>query len=128
MKAYNIKWVTDGCTIELPAEVEIPIHIIENDGDVADYLSDEYGFLVESFEIDDITPKFAVTSEIVSMIENNILNGYGNETFTGWCEDGVVFENTFPNRTKEFYDECVKLMEQVAPLVDNLTYNHLADL
>lgn len=50
MKATNIKWDTDGYVIELPLNVVIPPHIEENE--IADYLSDEYGFCVESFVIE----------------------------------------------------------------------------
>lgn len=51
MKARNIKWETDGYFIEwLSPNVVIPPHIEEDE--IADYLSDEYGFLVESFEIE----------------------------------------------------------------------------
>lgn len=59
MVAYNIKWDTDGHRIKgLPKRVEIPNHIInemedENDIDViTDYLSDEYGFCVEGYELE----------------------------------------------------------------------------
>ena len=68
MRIYDIKWdVTDSDnTIEeeqyllltLPKEVFISdsddIKEIENmyDGDIADYLSDEYGYCVESFRVD----------------------------------------------------------------------------
>ena len=51
MNVY-VKWETDGFTLEecgLKAIVTIPSDIKEED--IADYLSDEYGFLVESFEI-----------------------------------------------------------------------------
>lgn len=51
MKATNIKWDTDGYVIEwLPTIVDIPQDIEEIY--IADYLSDEYGFCVESFEIE----------------------------------------------------------------------------
>ena len=49
MNVY-VKWETDGLTLEecgLKAIVTIPSDI----EDIADYLSDEDGFLVESFEI-----------------------------------------------------------------------------
>ena len=53
MKATNIDWETDDDTddekITLPLEVEIPAHIKEED--VTDYLSDEFGFLVNSYEL-----------------------------------------------------------------------------
>jgi hypothetical protein len=51
MKATNIKWVTDGADVNLPTEVEIPIEIEDDDDKIADFLSDEYGFLVESFSL-----------------------------------------------------------------------------
>ena len=59
MKATNIKWDTDGYVIEwLPTIVEIPQDIIdemedESDTDaITDYLSDEYGFCVEGYDLD----------------------------------------------------------------------------
>ena len=68
MKAVNIKWdVTDGAedmTKEdideilsiLPTEVEIPDYLITNDKDdlldnVSDWLSDEFGFCHDTFEL-----------------------------------------------------------------------------
>ena len=50
MIAFNIEWETDGYNIDLPSEVEIPSYIDESF--VADYLSDEFGYLVNSFELD----------------------------------------------------------------------------
>ena len=52
MKATNIKWwVIDGTDVNLPTEVEIPAGIENDDDEIADFLSDEYGFLVESFSL-----------------------------------------------------------------------------
>lgn len=48
----HVNWETDGYLLEelgLPSEVDVPKDIEEDD--IADYLSDEYGYLVESFEI-----------------------------------------------------------------------------
>jgi len=50
MKAINIKWETDGHIVDLPEEVDIPEQI-DNVNMVADYLSDKYGWLVNSFDI-----------------------------------------------------------------------------
>lgn len=50
MKATNIDWETDGETVDLPENVKIP-RTVERD-DVADYLSDTYGWLVNSFDIE----------------------------------------------------------------------------
>ena len=58
MKATNIKWDCKDDVLEynidecdLPTEVELPNNI--NVFDVADYLSDNYGFLVISFDFDE---------------------------------------------------------------------------
>lgn len=51
-KAIDIVWETDGEEVDLPTEVKLPDEIdIEDDGAVTDYLSDEYGFLVISYNI-----------------------------------------------------------------------------
>ena len=50
MKATNIKWETDGYKVDLPNMVELPKSIDEDR--IADYLSDEFGWLVDSFDID----------------------------------------------------------------------------
>lgn len=57
MKAVNIDWCLDNDDyINLneqdmlpPTEVDIPYGVEEDE--IADYLSDEYGYLVESYEI-----------------------------------------------------------------------------
>lgn len=56
MRAVNIKWDTTDSVwehnnepVDLPSEVYIPAEVSKDD--VADYLSDEYGFCVESFDI-----------------------------------------------------------------------------
>ena len=50
MKAINIQWDTDNEMIDLPTEVEIPEDYSEDE--VADYLSDEYGYCIFNFDID----------------------------------------------------------------------------
>lgn len=48
MLITNIIWDTDNQeNIDLPTELNIPDNIAYND--IADYLSDEYGFLVETY-------------------------------------------------------------------------------
>jgi hypothetical protein len=47
MLITDITWVTDGEDVTLPTEVEVPDGL--NGDGIADYLSDEYGFLVCSF-------------------------------------------------------------------------------
>ena len=53
MKITNIIWDTDGYDVEalyLPTETYVPSDIEEDE--IADWLSDKYGFLVESFLIE----------------------------------------------------------------------------
>ena len=51
--AVNIKWDTDGEDIEyLPERVSIPFFVY--DDEIADYLSDEYGYCVFGFDIEQI--------------------------------------------------------------------------
>jgi hypothetical protein len=53
MKAVDIIWETDGEEIDLPTEVELPSDFERDDEDaITDYLSDEYGWLVISYEIE----------------------------------------------------------------------------
>ena len=50
MKRVYVDWETDGTPIEdigLPTEVDVPNNI--DTEDIADWLSDEYGFLVNGF-------------------------------------------------------------------------------
>lgn len=49
MLVSNIIWETDGYEISLPKEVEVSDNM--SDDEVADYLSDTYGFLVEGFSL-----------------------------------------------------------------------------
>lgn len=49
MLVSNIKWDTDGEIVDLPTEVEVGDDL--SDDEVADYLSDTYGWCVESFSL-----------------------------------------------------------------------------
>lgn len=47
---YNIIWVTDGADdVDLPNSVYVPSNIDEDM--ITDWLSDQYGFLIESYEL-----------------------------------------------------------------------------
>lgn len=48
--ATQIQWETDGEEVELPDRIEIPDNI--DDEGIADYLSDETGFLHNGFNIE----------------------------------------------------------------------------
>lgn len=45
----SVNWETDGINADLPKEVDIPEGIEEDE--IADWLSDKYGWLVNSFTI-----------------------------------------------------------------------------
>jgi len=53
---HNIKWDTDGQKTELPKAVAAPKELFEGDFDFAmqgaDFLSDQYGWCVKSFEFE----------------------------------------------------------------------------
>lgn len=67
----------------------------------------------------------AVTWQVISMLENNVLRDCGLESFRGWCENGNVFFFDEQDLTDEERDECCRMMLDVADAVDNLTYNWL---
>ena len=50
-QATHIDWETDGQEVDLPKTVEVPDDLDADE--IADYLSDEYGFLVNAFQIKD---------------------------------------------------------------------------
>ena len=60
----------------------------------------------------------AVTQHLINMLYNNVIEDNRVESFEGWCEDGDIFD-------EDSHDKCVKLMHDVAPLVNELTYNYL---
>lgn len=64
-----------------------------------------------------------VAGQLVAMMENDILNDYGVESFVGWCEDGDVFENMGLN--EQGVEDCMALVRKIAPIVDDLVMNHL---
>jgi hypothetical protein len=49
MIVTDIIWVTDGEVVELPTEVEVNDDL--SDDEIADYLSDTYGWLVDGFSL-----------------------------------------------------------------------------
>ncbi len=58
LRAINIEWETDGQAIDLPDQVTFPLEIEKeyveygrDDATLSDYLSDEYGWLVNGFDI-----------------------------------------------------------------------------
>lgn len=66
-----------------------------------------------------------VTEQVIAMLDNNVLNGYGTEGFMGWLEDGDVFANSDERLTEEEIEEATELARKIAPTIDELTYNYL---
>ena len=51
MNVTNIKWETDGQTVDLPKEVNIPRGMFNTKEEIVNYLSDRHGFLIKSCSI-----------------------------------------------------------------------------
>lgn len=49
---WDIDWDTDAESVNLPDRVEIPFYV--SDDEIADMLSDEYGFCVFGFDIEQV--------------------------------------------------------------------------
>ena len=49
MLVTDIKWETDGEIVDLPTQVEVDDNM--DDDEIADYLSDTYGWLVNGFAL-----------------------------------------------------------------------------
>lgn len=57
-RVYNIVWNTDGASVDLPLEVELPRDFGNDYEAITDFLSNEYGCLTESFDTDKIKPYY----------------------------------------------------------------------
>lgn len=58
----------------------------------------------------------AVASQVINMIENDVLRDCGGESLIGWCEDGEVF---FNNGMSE--EDTEKAMQYVREINDDAT-------
>jgi hypothetical protein len=55
MKAVNIQWDTDGESVDLPTEIEIPDNLIEDeisDYEISNYISNLTGFCHRGFVLE----------------------------------------------------------------------------
>ena len=68
--------------------------------------------------------KMMVAGQIIGMLENNVLNECGMESFMGWLEDGDAFYNTeyAEEYTDEQIEEAIALAKEIAPMVDELSW------
>lgn len=65
----------------------------------------------------------AVTEQIINMLENDIINEYGTESFIGWLENGEVFYNNGMNEKDVL--KAMNLANKIADNIDNITCNYL---
>ena len=65
--------------------------------------------------------KIMVAEQIVGMLENNVINECGMESFTGWLEDGDVFFNA-DCYTDEEIEEATALAKEITPLLDEISW------
>lgn len=65
--------------------------------------------------------KIMVAEQIINMLDNNVLQNNGYESFKGWLEDGDVFYND-DRYTDAEAAEAMKLVDNVADLVDDLAW------
>lgn len=68
-----------------------------------------------------------VTEQLINMLSNNVLCDGGAEGFVGWIADGEVFEHEEIEEGEEplQFLEAMSLVQEIAPLVDELTYKFL---
>ena len=64
-----------------------------------------------------------IAEQVINMYENNVLHDGGCEGFIGWLEGGDVFFHN--GHTTEEIAELMELADQVAPIVDKLSYEYL---
>ena len=81
----------------------------------------EEGKLPEGYERPAMTDeeiKRAVAEQLAGMIVNNIVRGFGVESFRGWCEDGDVFANN--GLTDDEVDRTMALVDELEDAVDKI--------
>ena len=66
----------------------------------------------------------AVASQIVNMIENDVLRDCGGESLIGWCEDGEVFFNN--GMSEEDIEKAMQYVREINDAVTDIVYK-LAD-
>lgn len=70
MLVTDIKWETDGEVVDLPSEVEVADGM--DDDEIADYLSDTYGWLVNGFSLPMDDNDIDAFGEYVNKVEGKV--------------------------------------------------------
>ncbi len=74
-------------------------------------------------------PRVAVAEQIIGMLENNVLQECGMESFTGWCEDGNVFyDGGYDGMDEEGKQEAVRIMKKISQDLDEVSAELNMDL
>ena len=64
-----------------------------------------------------------VAEQITGMLENNVLQGCGMESFMGWVEDGDTFHVSYKDKyTDKQIAEAIRLSTEIASMVDELSW------
>ena len=73
--------------------------------------------------------KQLVAEQIMGMLENNVLQECGMESFMGWLEDGDAFYNVIncETYTDEQIEEAIALAKEITPMVDELSWKLAAE-
>ena len=73
--------------------------------------------------------KQLVASQIMGMLENNVLQECGMESFMGWLEDGDAFNDAANTETytDEQIEEAIALAKEITPMVDELSWKLAAE-
>ena len=115
---YNCEILKDGVSIEVYAECMY-------EEELADLVTEVWHY-VATKKVDrgySKAAKMMVAEQISGMLENNVLQGCGMESFMGWVEDGDTFYVSYEDKyTEDQIKEAILLAEEIAPMVDELSW------
>lgn len=68
--------------------------------------------------------KKMVAEQIINMLDNNVLNENGMESFMGWLEDGDAFYDikNAENYTDEQIVEAIELAKEISSKIDAISW------
>ena len=115
---YNCEILKDGVSIEVYAGCMY-------EDELADLVNEVWHY-VATKKVDKGYSKAAkkmVAEQISGMLDNNVLQGCGMESFMGWVEDGDTFYVSYEGKyTEDQIKEAILLAEEIAPMVDELSW------
>ena len=115
---YNCEILKDGVSIEVYAECMY-------EEELADLVTEVWHY-VATKKVDrgySKAAKMMVAEQISGMLENNVLQGCGMESFMGWVEDGDTFYVSYEDKyAEDQIKEAILLAEEIAPMVDELSW------